>query len=95
MVRPFDLEPSTIRAFSVDGSPLDIERAWMVHPFDLEPSTIRAYSVDGSPLDIEPSMISTSSVEGSVDLYRTIRDMALQHGRFAAHPALGQCQEPE
>ena len=67
----------------------------MVRPFDLEPSTIRAFSVDGSPLDIEPSMISTSSVEGSVDLYRTIRDMALQHGRFAAHPALRQCQEPE
>ena len=56
----------------------------MVHPFDLEPSTIRAYSVEGSPLDIEPSMISAFSMEGSVDLYRTIRDMALQHGRFAS-----------
>ena len=56
----------------------------MVHPFDLEPSTIRAYSVEGSALDIEPSMISAFSMEGSVDLYRTIRDMALQHGRFAS-----------
>ena len=73
MVHPFDLEPSTIRAYSVEGSALDIE-----------PSMISTTGVDGSPLDIEPSMISAFNMEGSVVLYRTIRDMALQHGRFAS-----------
>ena len=41
-------------------------------------------SVEGSLLRPEPSMIWTSSVEGSVVLYRTIHEMDLQHGRFAS-----------
>ena len=71
MVHHFDLELSMIRAYSVEGSPLDIEPSMistssgMVHHFDLELSTIRAYSVDGSLLRHEPSMISTYSVDGS------------------------------
>ena len=36
---------------------------------------------DGIP---EPSVILPLSVEGSVILYRTIHDMALQRGRFAS-----------
>ena len=34
------------------------------------------FSVEGSLLAAEPSMISTSSMEGSVVLYRTIHEMA-------------------
>ena len=37
----------------------------MVRFFAMEPSTISVFSVEGSALEIEPSVILTSTVEGS------------------------------
>ena len=58
----------------------------MVRPLVSAPSAIQAPSVDGSALNPEPSMISTSSMDGSLPDTRTIRDIGPQRGRFRSGP---------
>ena len=54
----------------------------MVRPLMPEPSAIHALSMEGSALDPEPSMISTSTLDGSPPNTRTFHDLCPQRGRF-------------